>query len=577
MEEKCFICLCPFRNNMPIMDSSAKPRGSTLSNLEVSKAVEDMKNDKEGSLRQNAGHPKLQRRNSISNHSGLLSPKGKKSTANEPFPGIKLHDVTDDKKSGALDSPETSFKKKKGHKLKEQFSGLFSRRSSSSSSHNGSAERLGKSSLSEKSRKEKDVQHIIKLQSFWRMCAAKKVKSCFSNHGGIKSIETSLKEIIKNEESYLLMLKTLKQNYIVPLSTGKKANSILIPGESISTLFPGIDYTITCHSNFLKKIQICVKNWPIHDFSFILLDHVKFLTEIYEKIPDSLHNAESLLQRLQKKQNFIDFCNSALKSHPSSLSRRSLKHLIASPLTYMYQFEEICRPLIYPLKPSLQFYRLLTVESISTQLGIFLQEKMEIQECTRMIGMLQHVIGQRDKDKLTTKSTRRFLRERALKVNSRRSRAFLFSDLLYITHVRSSTLKFTASYPLSKLKIINSRRIQKGDTIRCSYSVLAGEKEYKFSETCTNPSNSFLFLLEEYIRRSQDPVFGKPLEKAMSDPQSLPIIFKKTIYHLDRAEDKTNLFRKPGNMNVIIQLRIAESKFLFLFFFCKIYRKLSLF
>lgn len=580
---------------MPIMDSS-QPKGKTLSNLDVSRAVQSMKEkeSEEPSIRTSGGGTskakKLLRRNSLTNHSVLtqnLLSKRKKTTSTktslQPFPGIPCHfEETEDEKQASAsplspkksprktplsprsESLQDTPKRKKGS-LK-QLSGFFNKTKKNSSSSTSLKElEEEEEEDEEKNELEKQKQEkAIKLQSFWRMIACSKVRKCYSNKSSMNTIKKIIQDILRNEERYITTLITLKDHYIIPLqSSSKKSNELqeAIAGENISSLFPGIDYTIICHSTFIKKLQQCIVKWPILDFTCMISNHVRLLTEIYETLPKTLGNAEILLKKLQQKQVFVNFCSLALQQHPKSLSRKSLKYLISSPLNYVYQFEEICKSMLLSLSNnSLQLNRLFQIQSIVTQLGSFLQEKMEIHECDRIISMLQN-ISAKEKDKLSSSITRRFYREKFMKVNSKKSKIYLFSDLIYITYIKSnSTLKFTASCPLHKISVSNSKQIKTKEGIKCEYSILYGDKEFKCSEITNNPIHSFVSILEEEIRISKDLVFSLSIDKSMPDEHTLPEIFRKTIYHIDKIEDKLNLFRKPGNVTIIEQLRVNESK-----------------
>ena len=120
-------------------------------------------------------------------------------------------------------------------------------------------------------------------------------------------------------------------------------------------------------------------------------------------------------------------------------------------------------------------------------------------------------------------------------------------------------------FELRKLNVTKLRRIPKeDDLVDFSYTItLSGKEKETFrcrENATTGLPNTLVYLLEDYVKRAKDPVFGVSLESIMPTPQSLPMIFRKALYHLDKAAEKDNLFRKPGNHAVVLQMRVNEGK-----------------
>ena len=586
---------------------SSRRRGSTLSKLDAVEAVEKLKQNKELNLPPKAKEepsPKVKRR-SITNTSTLsrstsnLSKKKKKK--DEIFISSLPEQVQTSQSSSAPNSPSILRKRKRGI-FKDSFSGLFkgqTKRNLSMSSipveqyneepvisltedekelENEKEEDSTVSIKLEEEKEEKEEKEeihlnlynekdIVLLQSFWRMISVKKVKDAFRDIDDSKAVEIFVEQVKLNEEGYILILQTIRDLYLIPLSSSdfiKKLNnssSIL----DIHLLFPNIEEYIEYHRSFLKKIDRCLEKWPLCDFSLCLEFHLQELTQRYCNLPRFRQQSDELLQILLTSQSFIEFCNTAVKSHPEALKSRVLKSLLNSPLNYLYRLEEPFKKMTVPLNNNSKFFeRILHVSSIGTQFASFLQERTELVDYAKAILLIQS--GGENKDTLVASISRRFIRDKIMKVNSKKARVFLFSDIIYFSQIKPKSLKFIGSTPLQTSIITNLRKYSRSKGVEYCYTIsVKGEKSnvYKCRELVTNGnvSNTLLYAIEDFQKRGRDKVFGISLLKSMEDnPQILPEIFRKLIYHIDKLPDKKDIFKRPGNSSIMHQLRANESR-----------------
>ena len=561
---------------MPIAGAEGNPkrRGATLSNHEVSQVVKKMKTP------DTKTSPKLKRRNSqgaLPKHGsstpnipgGLLTPRSKKPSkrnSDTPFPGIPHHTLEKEK----VESP--NVRKKKVKLKSKQFSGLFTLRRSSTNSSSGSS--TPKSPRKEKKKKIKldnyDVSSVVRIQSFWRMIYARKVRNAFSSHTNLKMVRQLLQAMHFSEGLYINTLQTLKNHYFIPLTPPLKKGTpqsiiSLAEGCDIQKLFPNINEAIVSHSDFAQKLESCLKNWPFTDFTRILKEHSAELIRLYRSFPNTKTNAIDLVYKLLRNPTFQEFMSTASKKHPDALQNQTIRDFVNAPLNYIYQFEDPCKSILNSIEPD--SYICNRMQKITLQTNLFasyLQDSFEKIDCQETINLLKTIQGHVE---LPDTHRRSFVRDRAAKVNSKRSRLFLFSDVLYLAQYRpkQKVLKYANCFPLSQLTVTKLRKSTKKNSIDFLYTIETNNEKIptlKCRESSSSGiSGTLVYLLEEYIKRCRDFVFGVPLSKAMPEPQNLPLIFRKIIYHIDRIPDKKYLFHKTGNPTAIVQLRINEGNY----------------
>ena len=359
-----------------------------------------------------------------------------------------------------------------------------------------------------------------------------------------------------------------------------------------------------------------IKGWPIANVKELFERHLEFLLNHYESFPNNLRKSEDCLIKLFKKENIFTFFQQFAVNENQ---KRTLKSVISFPIVYLTRVEEFLRNLFFLYSEKSKSYsKMVQIVATISEFNFYIQENIEKEDYLKVLKLLEKKLSKNDLVSLY-QGKRNFIRDRVVLMNDKKAKLFLFSDCLLITIIKNKKLEFHSIHSLMDLnipqikktnnenaqsmsiqytiQISNSSNSQSGSSTSASasYSNAAGggggantSMEMSCSEVANEFNASLVCLLDDYIKQRKDPVFGVSLhqftkEKATNHPSGgqesedsgekggnegnkggsgasvvLPPIFLKCIYYLDKLNDKSNLFRTPGNIQLVMRLRINE-------------------
>src|SRR3990167_5203701 len=169
----------------------------------------------------------------------------------------------------------------------------------------------------------------------------------------------------------------------------------------------------------------------------------------------------------------------------------------------------------------------------------------------------------------------KFLSEGTIEIQHKRSRCFLFSQYLLITQDKSKKLKLLACLPLQETQVVfencytfgNYFSIISTPTTLSHLAMLSSEPPQSIKFGCFEkpPIAGFYFceILQEQIIKFKQKLELEEKLRQRDDSTVSPVILK-TLYYLDKSQNKKALFRAQVNVQSMEKLFLDAGNFSFL-------------
>jgi len=232
------------------------------------------------------------------------------------------------------------------------------------------------------------------------------------------------KEIIESEKRYFEQLRTLHNEFLVPMF-----NTGILPREKKRLFTQDLNMIYKLHKTFLTDLRT-TDNIPelfIHraDFFKIYINYI----ENYTLILDSL-------QEFRNNEKFINFTSELMGKN------LYIESLLITPIQRIPRYELLLKEMRKNSNPSKADYDYLiqAQDKVQEVAGKLNERRREFEKLTRLSYIASRIHGQDHPRKLLYHSQRKFLDEQEMKRRSKWDEAkrkpcwtLLFSDLLIIT------------------------------------------------------------------------------------------------------------------------------------------------
>jgi len=232
------------------------------------------------------------------------------------------------------------------------------------------------------------------------------------------------KEIIESEKRYFEQLRTLHNEFLVPMF-----NTGILPREKKRLFTQDLNMIYKLHRTFLTDLRT-TDNIPelfIHraDFFKIYINYI----ENYTLILDSL-------QEFRNNEKFINFTRELMGKN------LYIESLLITPIQRIPRYELLLKEMRKNSNPSKADYDYLiqAQDKVHEVAGKLNERRREFEKLTRLSYIASRIYGQDNPRRLLYESQRKFLDEQEMKRRSKWDEAkrkpcwtLLFSDLLIIT------------------------------------------------------------------------------------------------------------------------------------------------
>ena len=412
-----------------------------------------------------------------------------------------------------------------------------------------------------KQTKGSEKEKITKLQSWIRSHFALSVRSQIGSSLQISKRYSALQQMINNEKKYVELLQIIVEGYLTPLKAQIKPQSIpSLPNDAIHAIFFNIEEIYQFHTSFLNALTTRIESYPLFNVGRYLEEQFPIFLRIYAKLAGNISTSEKFIDQWSCKQNFRKFLENNLKIYYHS-DAPSFRKLISFPSKHLLTYEPIVKQILFHTPSHTNHFKsMVRSTSIITQLTRYMKHHIESEDLNIFATLFESNSGKKVE---LSAPKRSFIRDGSLSLNSSPKICFLFTDLLIISGSKGKT-RYKVDEMIS-LKSSKVTGIQSSEDDKIVYSkftyLLPNHRSVSVEvEEGGKFETSFTKTLDEYVRRNNDPIFAAPIQSLLDRDQSpVPMIVLKSIYHLDKCQNKEGLFRTPGNPLIVSKIRLEET------------------
>ena len=305
--------------------------------------------------------------------------------------------------------------------------------------------------LSDKDRK------IVKVQSLVRRYLAKKL---YKNI--LKMYRTKIQlvnELLSTEYSYLNILRTIIEVYLIPL---RKSTKLLLKPAEISLIFSNLEFIISVNSEYYSKIKSRISTWtPNSCLGDIILSILPAFQSVYSQYINNYDQSiKTVLWCQHKDANFDQFLRVS-KDNPRC-EKLDLGGLLIQPVQRLPRYELLIKGLVEHTPTSHKDYpKLVEAHTKIREVNDFINSNKRKADNLMKIQLIQNSILDFDKNLCSTH--RSFVAELGnivfLNPNNyhkhKHRHLFLFNDVLLITRKKTfkSAFKFKSVVVLDSVKV----------------------------------------------------------------------------------------------------------------------------